>query len=80
MLTVVVYDYIFVVMVQWNLSKLDTLYTGIPSILNMVWGPNSPYSCTTNPFKLQSPLNGSLYLVPRGVSLERGFTVNVYDS
>ena len=37
---------------QWNSCKLDSLYTGIPSIPNMACGPNSTFSYINNPFNL----------------------------
>ena len=30
--------------IQWNLSKLVSLYNGIPSVCNMASGPKSPYT------------------------------------
>ena len=55
---------------QWNPSKPNLLYTGIPFKPNIACGPKSTVTYINNSFKPEFPLNRTFCLVPRWSGLE----------
>jgi len=74
---------IYIYPIQRNPSKSDSLYTGIPSILNMSSGPKSTYRYfyIYNPYKQESPLpnisSGPKVVQFRGVSQSLNKYINI---
>jgi len=57
-------------LLQWNPSKLNSLYTGICPLSNMACGPQSTFSILNNPVSQEFHLNQELCLVLIGCSLD----------